>query len=202
MWNGGPIATDELGGMWKLSIMAQNCEGGWGELCNERLNNLYSSPNIFRMIGSRRMRHTRHVACIQGMTNIYIIVFNVSVTYFCYRKVEQIWNIGRHLQNMIFARIAKEFPAFYGAPKFRFTITSSPLLLIWLIIARTNFPLCCNKLKLHRRILFSFDDSPLHCLDTVVSRTESAPRQKTAMERWQVDVQLFHGSCRARKMQV
>jgi hypothetical protein len=30
--------------------------GGWKKLHNEELHNLYSSPNIIRMIKSRRMR--------------------------------------------------------------------------------------------------------------------------------------------------
>jgi hypothetical protein len=30
--------------------------GGWRKLRNEELHNLYSSPNIIRIIGSRRMR--------------------------------------------------------------------------------------------------------------------------------------------------
>jgi hypothetical protein len=36
--------------------------GGWRELHNEELHNLYSSPNIIRMIKSRRKRWRRHVA--------------------------------------------------------------------------------------------------------------------------------------------
>jgi hypothetical protein len=36
--------------------------GGWKKLHNEELHNLYSSPNIIRMIKSRRMRWTGHVA--------------------------------------------------------------------------------------------------------------------------------------------
>jgi hypothetical protein len=32
--------------------------GGWGKLHNEELHNLYCSPNIIRMIKSRRMRWT------------------------------------------------------------------------------------------------------------------------------------------------
>jgi hypothetical protein len=37
-------------------------KGEWGKLHNEELNDLYSSPNIFRMIKSRRKRLSGHVA--------------------------------------------------------------------------------------------------------------------------------------------
>jgi hypothetical protein len=36
--------------------------GGWRKLHKEGLQNLYSSPNIIRMIKSRRMRRAGHVA--------------------------------------------------------------------------------------------------------------------------------------------
>jgi hypothetical protein len=36
--------------------------GDWRKLHNEELHNLYSSPNIIRMIKSRRARWTGHVA--------------------------------------------------------------------------------------------------------------------------------------------
>jgi hypothetical protein len=36
--------------------------GGWGKLHNEELHNLYCSASIIRMIKSRRMRWTGHVA--------------------------------------------------------------------------------------------------------------------------------------------
>jgi hypothetical protein len=36
--------------------------GGWRELHNEELHNLYCSPSIIRMINSRRMRWAGHVA--------------------------------------------------------------------------------------------------------------------------------------------
>jgi hypothetical protein len=36
--------------------------GDWRKLHNEELHNLYSSPNIIRMIMSKRMRWAGHVA--------------------------------------------------------------------------------------------------------------------------------------------
>jgi hypothetical protein len=36
--------------------------GGWRKLHNEELHNLYSSPNIIRMVKSRRIRWAGHVA--------------------------------------------------------------------------------------------------------------------------------------------
>jgi hypothetical protein len=36
--------------------------GDWRKLHNEELHNLYSSPNIIRMIKSKRMRWVGHVA--------------------------------------------------------------------------------------------------------------------------------------------
>jgi len=38
--------------------------GVWRKLHNEEINDLYSSPNIFGVIKSRRMRWAGHVACM------------------------------------------------------------------------------------------------------------------------------------------
>jgi hypothetical protein len=44
--------------------------GGWKKLCNEKLQNLYFSPNI-RMNKSRRMRWAGHVEHMGEMRNAY-----------------------------------------------------------------------------------------------------------------------------------
>jgi hypothetical protein len=44
------------------------------ELHNEELHNLYSSPNIIRMIKSRRMRWAGHVARMGETRNVYGIL--------------------------------------------------------------------------------------------------------------------------------
>jgi len=43
----------------------------WRKLHNEELNDLYSSPNIIRVIKSRRMKSAEHVARVEEMRNAY-----------------------------------------------------------------------------------------------------------------------------------
>jgi hypothetical protein len=45
--------------------------GDWRKLHNEELHNLYFSPNIIRMIKSRRMRWAGHVARMGETRNAY-----------------------------------------------------------------------------------------------------------------------------------
>jgi hypothetical protein len=45
--------------------------GGWRKLQNEELHNLYSSPSIIRVIMSRRMRRTGHVAWMGEKRDVY-----------------------------------------------------------------------------------------------------------------------------------
>ena len=43
----------------------------WRRLHNEELYDLYSSPNVIRVIKSRRMRWARHVACMGDRRGVY-----------------------------------------------------------------------------------------------------------------------------------
>jgi hypothetical protein len=51
--------------------------GDWRKLHNEELHNLYSSPNIIRMIKSRTMRLAGHVATMGAKRNAYRILEEV-----------------------------------------------------------------------------------------------------------------------------
>jgi hypothetical protein len=46
-------------------------DGSWRKLHNDELHSLYSSPNIVRVIKSRRKRLVRHVARIREGRGIY-----------------------------------------------------------------------------------------------------------------------------------
>ena len=48
--------------------------GEWRRLHNEELNDLYSSPNIVRMIKSRRMRWAGHVAHMGEEKGVYKVL--------------------------------------------------------------------------------------------------------------------------------
>ena len=48
--------------------------GEWRKLHNEELNDLYCSPNIFRVIKSRRMRWAGHVARIGERRGVYRVL--------------------------------------------------------------------------------------------------------------------------------
>jgi hypothetical protein len=48
-------------------------EGSGRKLHNDELHNLYRSPNIVRVIKTRRMRWAGHVACMGDGRGVYMI---------------------------------------------------------------------------------------------------------------------------------
>jgi hypothetical protein len=72
MYNSRPfwtILTRRIFGLKREEVL-----GGWRNLHNEELHKLYSSPNVSRMIKSRRMRWAGHVECMGEKTNAYMIL--------------------------------------------------------------------------------------------------------------------------------
>jgi hypothetical protein len=49
----------------------EDVAGGWRRLHNEEFYNLYASPNISRVIKSRRMKWAGHVTRLLEMRNSY-----------------------------------------------------------------------------------------------------------------------------------
>jgi hypothetical protein len=49
-------------------------DGSWRKLHNDELHSLYSSPNIVRVIKSRRMRWTGHVARMREGRGVYKVL--------------------------------------------------------------------------------------------------------------------------------
>jgi hypothetical protein len=48
--------------------------GGWRKVHNEKLHNLYSSPNIIRMMKSRRMKISGNVARMREKRNSFRVL--------------------------------------------------------------------------------------------------------------------------------
>ena len=48
--------------------------GQWRKLQNEELNDLYCSPNIVRVLKSRRIRGAGHVACMVERRGVYRVL--------------------------------------------------------------------------------------------------------------------------------
>jgi hypothetical protein len=49
--------------------------GSWRKLHNNELHNLYSSPNIVRVIKERRLRWAAYVACMGERRGVYRVLF-------------------------------------------------------------------------------------------------------------------------------
>jgi len=74
--------------------------GEWRELHNEELNVLYSSPNIFRVIKSRRIKRTGHIARIGEWRGAYRVLVRETEGERLLRRPRRTWedNIKMVLQ--------------------------------------------------------------------------------------------------------
>jgi hypothetical protein len=52
--------------------------GGWRELLNKDLHDLYSSPNLIRIIKFNKMRWAGHVARMRKVRNVYILLVGMT----------------------------------------------------------------------------------------------------------------------------
>jgi hypothetical protein len=55
--------------------------GEWRKLHNEELNDLYSSPNTFRVIKPRRMRWVNHVSNLRERRGVYRVLVGKRTTW-------------------------------------------------------------------------------------------------------------------------
>jgi hypothetical protein len=58
----------------RLRLLRDEITGEWRRLRNEERNDLYSSPNIFRVNKSRKMRWAGHVAYMEERRGVYRIL--------------------------------------------------------------------------------------------------------------------------------
>ena len=76
--------------------------GEWRKLHNEDLNDLHSSPSIFRVIKSRKMRWAKHVARIGDRRGAYRVVLERPEGNIPLRRTRRRWedNIKMDLQEV------------------------------------------------------------------------------------------------------
>jgi hypothetical protein len=60
--------------LWRIFGPKREEDGSWRKLHNDELHDLYSSPNIVRVIKSRRMRWAGHVAHIGEGRGVYRVL--------------------------------------------------------------------------------------------------------------------------------
>jgi hypothetical protein len=60
--------------MLRIFVPKREEDGSWRKLHNDELHSLYSSPNIVRVIKSRRMRWTGHVVRMGEERDVYSVL--------------------------------------------------------------------------------------------------------------------------------
>jgi len=76
--------------------------GEWRKLHNEELNDLYFSPNIIRVMTSRRMRWMEHVARMEEGRGVYRVLVEIAEGKRPLRRPRRRWedNIKMGLQEV------------------------------------------------------------------------------------------------------
>jgi hypothetical protein len=64
----------EKKGLRRIFGPKREVDGSWGKLHNDELHSLYSSPNIVKVIKSRRMRWAGHVARMEKRRSVYRVL--------------------------------------------------------------------------------------------------------------------------------
>jgi hypothetical protein len=91
-------------------------DGSWRKLHNDELHSLYSSPNIVRVIKSRRMRSAGHVARMGEGRGVYRILVgrpegkNHWEDLGVGRRITLSWTLGRQesMGQIVFSWLRKE----------------------------------------------------------------------------------------------
>jgi len=76
--------------------------GEWRKLHNEKLNDLYSSPSIVRVIKSRRMRCVGHVTRMRARRGVYRVLVRKLEGKRPLGRARRMWedNIEKELQEV------------------------------------------------------------------------------------------------------
>jgi len=89
--------------------------GEWRKLHNEELNDLYSSPNIVRVIKLRRMRSAEHLVCMGERSGLYMVWVGRTEGKRLLGRLRRRWegNIKMNLQEvgcggMVWIKLAQE----------------------------------------------------------------------------------------------
>jgi hypothetical protein len=74
LWGRNTLRVFENRVLRKIFGPKREKDGSWRKLHNDELHSLYSSPNIVRVIKSRRLRWAGHVACMGEGRGVYKVL--------------------------------------------------------------------------------------------------------------------------------
>jgi hypothetical protein len=69
VWNLVVTVREKQDAEKNIAPNREKVTGDWRKVCNEELHGLYISPNIIRVVKSRKKRWAEHVACVGEKKN-------------------------------------------------------------------------------------------------------------------------------------